>query len=177
MPILTPCFRRHSPQRHQGRPALALWLALPFVALLGTALVACGSPSASGQGSITPVPNGACGTIQLRGGATVLSSTPPQAETCFWQAYTRCQSATLVVNSIGVDAGTDRTFSVKRSTSGSCTISDKAQTFVAPTSGGHVNTYTCAGLIQQHGGLLFQSCGNDGSISVPAPSGTSGDRP
>lgn len=96
-------------------------------------------------------------------------ATAAQAETCFYQAYQRCSPATLVVDDMGIDAGTDRTFTTQPRNQGGCAVSDVATTYVVPRGKNAPATYTCSGLTQQSDGLHFSACGADGNLFVPAP--------
>jgi hypothetical protein len=145
---------------------------------VGTECLAFESISEAGNGSsrtcfqvnsVGPVTSGAdCGQI------TVLNSrivTPDSrtAESCFFQAYSQCNPATLLVSLNGVDAGIRHGFSLS-GFSANCTISDNQQHFVVPRPPQPGTTVDCAGLIQTpDGGLLFQSCGGN-DVAVPAGS-------
>jgi hypothetical protein len=145
---------------------VAIGLALMVMSI---SLAACAAASANGQ-SATPTPHPRqCGRLTI--GASGLPGNGPeaaQAENCFWQAFRQCQPATLSVTAMGVDAGAVRTFTIT-GTAGACKITDVRQTYVISTNKQITETFTCAGLVQHNGGLLFQSCGDDGDIAVPAP--------
>jgi hypothetical protein len=109
-----------------------------------------------------------CGSVNSLGGH-VTSSNAQQAEDCFFQAYQTCNSAATFTATInGVDAGTTHMFSLSGS-SGTCTITDVAQTRVIPRPAGPQMTYTCSSLSQTPQGLVFASCGDLGDVTVPAP--------
>jgi len=67
----------------------------------------------------------------------------------------------------GIDAGIIRTFTIMNN-SGVCSISGATQHYVAPNPLQPGNTYMCAGLAQQAGGLHFSGCGDEGNVVVPA---------
>jgi hypothetical protein len=130
------------------------------------ALAACGEVAGG-----TSAPQ-SCGTVHLRGGATLDIGDAGQAETCFYQAFQQCRRVSLAVDEMGVDSGVDRTFSTQPGNDGECVISDAVHTYVIPTRHDSTTTYTCAGVSRKDGGLLFSWCGGDGDISVPAPAPT-----
>jgi hypothetical protein len=151
------------------RWSLSFWAAL--VALLLGALVAgCGQTAGGTLAPVgsTPAPQN-CGAVQLRGTATLNGTDAGQAETCFYQAYQQCQRASLAVNEMGVDAGTDRTFTTQAGSRGACGIADAVYSYVIPTQHSSTTTYNCTGLSRKDGGLLFSACGADGDFYVPAP--------
>lgn len=146
--------------------ALALRaLATGMALLLIAGLAACSPSSTAGPPTPTPTPL-RCGAVNLVPGLRATNDTANQAESCFWQAFSHCTPAALVVTTMGVDSGVRRTFTLKPSGT-TCGITDQAQTYFVPNHKGPLQTYTCAGLVQQQGGLLFQSCGADGDIAVP----------
>jgi hypothetical protein len=142
-------------------------------------LAACGSSGGSTTGSTTgsapgtagPSPTAQkCGAVLIvRGNQFADQAAAKQAENCFWQAYQHCQAATLRVTTMGVDAGTIRLFTITPK-AGSCQVTDAVQTYVVPNHTSAVTTYTCSGVKQQASGLLFQSCGQEGNVSVPPDS-------
>ncbi len=142
-----------------------LALALGMLLLVGS-LAACSPGSSTASG---PTPTAAperCGSVTIGPASLATNDTANQAENCFWQAFSACKPASLVVTWMGIDSGVVRTFFIKPS-SGSCAITDQAQTYAVPNHKGPLQTYTCVGLVQQQGGLLFKSCGNDGDLLVP----------
>jgi hypothetical protein len=151
------------PWLRTGRSALILGMLL----LLMGSLAAC-TPGSNTAGAPTPTAAPErCGSVTVGPGSRATNDTANQAENCFWQAFSTCKPASLVVTWMGIDSGVVRTFSIRPSGS-SCAITDQAQTYLVPDHKGPLQTYTCAGLAQQQGGLLFQSCGNDGDLLVPA---------
>jgi hypothetical protein len=151
--------RRQAQGGSVARRLLALALG---ITLLGAVLTGCGQAATN----IPPPQN--CGTVQLRGIVLVDGASAGQAETCFYQAFQQCQRASLAVNEMGVDAGTDRVFSTASGSGSDCIISDMVTTYVVPTQHNTTKTYTCASLSRKDGGLLFSSCGADGDVYVPA---------
>lgn len=150
-------------RRTRGLSVACRWLGVALgMALLGAAVAGCSQAAGS-----NPAPQN-CGTVQLRGTTLVDGANAGQAETCFYQAFQQCQRASLAVNEMGVDAGTDRTFSTAAGSGPGCVISDAVTTYVVPTRHNTTTTYTCAGLSRKDGGLLFSSCGADGDVYVPA---------
>jgi hypothetical protein len=94
-----------------------------------------------------------------------------QSESCFLQAFQQCSAATLTFQVSGVDAGVIHTFTTQN-TSGTCSISDQTQHYVAPNPPQAGTAYICTGLTQQADGLHFSGCGDEGIVLVPAPSGS-----
>ncbi len=142
----------------------------PPTATGAATLPATAAPSATpGKPKSTPVAAGQdCGTITMLGPNPPQDANALQSEQCFWQAYQQCTVATLTVTMRGVDAGMTHQFTLDK-TGGSCTIVDTLQSYVVPIRTPSANKLTCASLVQQNGGLLFKSCGDQGDIAVPAP--------
>jgi len=142
--------------------------------LLGLFLAACGSNTTTGGGSQpTPTPTRPaqtvdCGKILSHANsiAPIDKAAAQQAVNCFYQAYQKCQPATLMFTSFGVDTGVIHHFAVKNA-NGSCAISDGWQHFIAPKPPSGTITYTCANMTMQTDGLHIESCGNAGSIVIP----------
>ncbi|HEY7355400.1 MAG TPA: hypothetical protein VH590_03005 [Ktedonobacterales bacterium] len=147
--------------RRAGKSALALGLLL----LVGS-LAACSSGSSTASGPTPTTTPERCGSVTIGPANLAVNDTANQAENCFWQAFGTCKPASLVVTWMGTDAGVVRTF-LTRPSGSACAVIDQAQTYVAPSHKGPLQSYTCAGLVQRQGGLLFQSCGNDGDLMVP----------
>ncbi len=93
-----------------------------------------------------------------------------QAENCLWNAYQQSRSAKLVVTITSVDTVDMHTISLDNN-SGRASITDTAQRRIVPSRPLQPQTYNCAGLTQKQNGLLFQSCGAEGDLYVPAPAG------
>ena len=141
--------------------------------LVGFFLVACGANTTVGGGGSTPTPTQApqavnCGKIQSRTNniAPTDKAAAVQAANCFFQAYQKCQPATLVFSEFGVDTGAIHNLSVK-SANGSCTVIDGWQHFIAPKPPSAITTYTCTGISMQSDGLHLNSCGQAGSFVIP----------
>ncbi len=142
----------------------ALLLAMALLLIAG--LAACGPTSATGSAP-TPTPHTQqCGSVKIVAGDRVTDASATQVENCFWQAFSHCQPAILTVITMGIDTSNTRTFTIKQS-SNTCALIDQSQNFAPPNHKGPLNTYTCASLVQQQGGLLFKSCQDDGDFSVP----------
>jgi len=146
-----------------------------IMACLMLVLSACGSHLGGlGQGpaptSTPPAQVQKCGTVHTLHSQIVPADqkTARQAEQCFWQAFQRCQPATLTYAENGLDAGTVNTFTLK-SAGGKCAISDGVQHYIVPRAPGNTTTYTCSDVKLQADGLYVFSCGNMGTIIVPMP--------
>ena len=137
-------------------------------------LAACGSSTTTtGGGQPTPTATRPaqtvdCGKIQSRANGIAPSdkAAAQQAVNCFYQAYQKCQPATLMFSSLGLDAGVIHHFAVKN-VNGSCAISDGWQHYIAPHPPAGTITYSCASMNMQADGLHIESCGNAGSIVIP----------
>jgi hypothetical protein len=143
----------------------------------GSVLAGCGAAAASHQPTSTSGLTQHCGSISLglgRQPASVGTSTSVQAiEACFWKAYQNHQSATLTYTSFGVDTGNIYAFALQCQ-GGICTLSESHDFYIAPQQPHQVGTYTCSGLAQNpDGGLVAQHCGQDGDITIPAPTAPS----
>lgn len=137
------------------------------------ALAACG-----GQTPATPpvgptVVGQNCGHVSIGAANLDVSGAANPAEDCLWQAWTRCQPATLVLTQFGVDTGTTRWITVEPVQNG-CGVLDTAQHYMVPArENPPATTYTCAGLERSpDGGLLVRSCGADGDLVIPPPTPT-----
>lgn len=114
----------------------------------------------------------ACGVVNGYGSLKVVPKDQgaAQAENCFWQAFQRCQAATLVFLTSGVGKGITnqtfkRTFTIHQE-NGACVISDARQEGPALNALQPATTFTCTGLVRQPGALDVLSCGQDGTIHV-----------
>lgn len=142
--------------------------------LLGFFLAACGSNTTAGSnGQPTPTPTRPvqtvnCGSVQSHLNGISPSDKPAaqKAVNCFYQAYQKCQPATLMFSTFGIDAGAINHFAVKNA-NGSCSISDGWQHFIAPNPPAGTITYSCASMNMQADGLHILSCGDVGSIVIP----------
>ncbi|HVB72580.1 MAG TPA: hypothetical protein VNE38_03400 [Ktedonobacteraceae bacterium] len=139
--------------------------------LLVFVLAACGSQATTGgQSTSTPPPQTVnCGNVSssLANHSPSDKAAAQKAEDCLYQAYQQCRPATLTFTTFGVDAGAINHFSVK-SVNGSCTISDGVQHYVAPNPPGATSLYTCATMTRQSDGLHIQTCGELGTVLIPA---------
>jgi|SRR5690348_7408968 len=143
--------------------------------LVGFFLVGCGSnTTVGGGGQPTPTPTQPpqtvdCGKIQSHANsiAPTDKAAALQATNCFYSAYQKCQPATLMFSDFGVDTGAIHHLAVKN-TNGSCTVSDGWQHFIAPKPLSSTITYTCTGISMQSDGLHINSCGNAGTVVIPA---------
>lgn len=144
--------------------------------LLGLFLAACSTSATTTGGGSQPTPTPTrpaqtvdCGKIQSHpnGIAPSDKAAAQQAENCFYQAYQKCQPATLMFSSQGLDAGVINHFAVKN-VNGSCAISDGWQHYIAPHPPAGIITYSCASMNMQADGLHIESCGNAGSIVIPS---------
>lgn len=162
-------------QRYPGLSRLKMALAVLSTGLLlvvvSAGIAACAS-SSTGSQNPTPTPTTStqaqkCGSVRTNPhGIPLNGTTAKQAEDCFWQAYQKCQPASLGFTATGVDTVAVHTFTLQ-SNGQQCTISDAVQHAIVPAPLSAAKTYTCTGITQQADGLHFASCGNDGDIVVP----------
>ena len=140
--------------------------AVPVVGLMGVALLAlCAGLAACGAGTPAVVGQN-CGTVSK---GFRVAGDPSGPEDCLWQAWTRCQPATLVYTVFGVDTGDTHTVTVQPN-NGGCEVRDAAQGYSANGGGsrGLITTYTCAGLERApDGGLIVHACGGEGDLTIP----------
>lgn len=163
--------------RHWMYRASALLSIGLLLALASIGLAACGysgsnpgsAPSTQPQAQVTQTSTQVhkCGIVQGPGRLEVPVgvTSGEQAENCFWQAFQHCRPATLVFITSSPGMALIRTFTVHNN-NGSCSVSDAMQQRIASNPPSPAETYTCAGLTQQPGGLLFSSCGQDGDVVV-----------
>ena len=112
-------------------------------------------PAAVGQG---------CGRIFIM--QDEVRSDPPDALRCFWQAYTICQPATLIVDSAtileprNVAGGT--MFITFQPLGGVCAVSlvERATDFT-------IIPHTCAGLVERDSQAIVSACGTLGDVLLP----------
>ena len=142
---------------------------LLFCVLVVAALASCGSNVGSAQ-TPTPTPTlqvRKCGSVQTTPRGLPLNAvTAKQAEECFWQAYQKCQPATLGFSSMSVDTVALHTFSIQN-TGKNCTVTDTMQHAIVPAKLSAAKTYTCAAVAAKSDGLHFSSCGEEGDVIVP----------
>lgn len=111
-----------------------------------------------------------CGIVQGLGRLEVpvgVDTGAQRVEACLWQAFQHCHPAALVFISSSPGTALIRTFTIS-SNNGACSISDARQQRIASNPPSAAGTYTCTGLVQKSGGLLFTACGKDGDVLVPA---------
>ncbi|GHO84706.1 hypothetical protein [Dictyobacter formicarum] len=138
-----------------------------FCVLVAVALAACGSMV---EGAPNPTPTrqvSKCGSVQTSPrGLPLNAAMAKQAEACFWQAYQKCQPATLGFTRTSVDTVAVHTFSIR--TSGqSCSVTDTMQHAIVPAKLSAARTYTCTGVAAKSDGLHFSGCGDEGDVVVP----------
>jgi hypothetical protein len=139
---------------------------VPPPAAIATPAVASTSvppPTSAGPSTRTAARN--CGTVSTRGPNPPTDLAAGAVEQCFFAAHAACEGATMTLQSMGVDVSSTTVFTTG---AGDCGVSGTTETHLVPNSTRSV-TFSCAGLVQQDGGLLFQSCGQVGDITVLAP--------
>lgn len=138
-------------------------------AIISVMLATCGSNSSSGgtqNPTSTPVQVQKCGTVQTNPrGLPVDVTAAKKAKDCFWQAFQKCNPATLVYSLTGVDTVIVRTFTIQKN-GGHCSVLDAVQHTIVPAPLSAAKTYTCAGVTQKPDGLHFSGCGEDGDVIV-----------
>lgn len=150
--------------RTHGANDVARSLAV-LVIVLCAGLAAC----QIGVAGPAPIVGRNCGAVHK--GAQVIGD-PRGPENCLWQAWTRCQTATLVYTEFGVDTGETHTVTVQPGQT-SCVVRDAAQGYSANGGGSRseITTYTCAGLERApDGGLAVHACGGEGDLTIPPAS-------
>jgi hypothetical protein len=167
--------------RAKGAYKLKTFITHTRLGLSILAAVACGGLllfglTSTGQSAVASAgaPGGQCGVI-LERGAQVIQDVPAAqaAVTCFWQAYQQRQSATLVLQIMGVDTFATHTF-ILASSNGQYGLTDTVEFRVIPRPLGPANTYTCSALTQSADGLVATACGDEGDIIIPAPASQPG---
>jgi hypothetical protein len=117
-------------------------VAVVAVLVLGAAVYAIASMAGFSLAPYPRIVGQNCGAVNS--GDSTVSYDPDEAEQCLWQAYTVCQTATLVFTSHGVDIGVVHVVSVQR-INGGCAVTDAAQGY-SDNGGGsrsRVTTYQC----------------------------------
>lgn len=140
---------------------------LLFCVLVVAALAACGS-TVKGALNSTPTPQvRKCGSVQTSPrGLPLNAAMAKQAEACFWQAYQKCQPATLDFASRSVDTVALHTFSIR--TSGrNCSVTDAMQHAIVPAKLSAARTSICTGVAAKSDGLHVSGCGDEGEVVVP----------
>ena len=117
----------------------------------------------------TASPPAACGSAWTHGlnGQTQLLGADHGALTCFDAAARACKPASLHVTDIGVDTGTDYTFTIE-SGGPSCRVTEQSNFFSANGGGstGPVTTTSCLRTAATGEGVLLSCAGQD--VLVPA---------
>ncbi len=167
LPVVQQRLRRHQSSR--------VCIALGLICLIAL-FAGCGTytPGQGGQAHSTPTsipasPQQAqnCGTVNTAlNGQPVDRNQARLAGNCFWQAFQRCQAATLLLKEHSLDTGADHTFTIK-SNNGKCSVVDTVKHYIVPNNQTTTTTYSCSGLAMQADGLHFIACGNLGSIHLP----------
>lgn len=140
---------------------IVIWwlLGLAVLVLVGFGLTKCAAPS-------LPAPIGEnCGAVQSHGG--LYARDDNQAEQCLWQAYQRCQTASLRWDLILVDTGFHNLVTIQRQ-GATCAVTYYTQGYSAnvPSPSTPLDTYSCGGLRQQSGGIVFTACGAAGDVTL-----------
>lgn len=112
-----------------------------------------------------------CGSFTTNGQRTFGAgqhSTAAQIADCFWQAYQQCQTASMHVTFMGVDAGTQHVFTLQKQQNG-CQVVDTSQFYNVNFGGSHSKpeTNVCASLTRTQSALHFSQCGQNGDVVVP----------
>ncbi len=157
-----------------------LWIILILLCVL---ISGCGSnvPGVGGQAQNTPTTQPAltpsptngqqaqnCGEVDTILNGKALDATKAKiASNCFWQAYQKCQIASLTLKVHSLDTGANHVFTTKN-TNGKCAITDTVTHYIVPNNLKTTTTYTCSGVTMQAGSLRFINCGSLGTIVVPA---------
>ena len=144
--------------------------------LLITLFVGCGSivSGQGGQSQASPTPTSTSPQQMLNCGQvdTALNGQPLDRNSamldgnCFWQAFRKCQSATLIFKVHSLDTEAIHTFTIKNN-NGTCSILDAVQHYILPNKLTSTTAYTCSGLVMQADGLHFIACDNTGNIHIP----------
>lgn len=140
-----------------------------LITVLAFLVAGCGQGIQAGAGASTSTQAQNCGTVTIHQANNSTDASASTPESCFYSAYQKCASATLTVTTMGVDAGTTRTFTTQANNA-TCRITDAVSTYVVPHPPSTAKTYTCTDLTKQSDGLHFSSCGADGNVFVPTPS-------
>ncbi len=158
----------------------SLWI-IPII--LCVLLAGCGSnvPGTGGQAQNTPTTQPAltptpthgqqaqnCGEVDTTlNGKALDASKAKMASNCFWQAYQKCQVASLTLKVHSLDTGANHVFTTKN-INGKCAITDTVTHYIVPNNAKTTRSYTCSGLTMQTDGLHFTACGSIGNIVIPA---------
>lgn len=111
-----------------------------------------------------PTPIGQnCGTIK-QPSATPVSAAPAN---CLWNAFLRCQTATLTYDQNELDVGQNHVIIVQRGSNG-CTVTDTVDAWSANFGGSHnIRSYTCEGIVPPLNGVFtIYGCGDEGNVTI-----------
>lgn len=163
----------HINRQHIASPVTAFAGITTLFFILALALAACGSNGGTGGSpAATPAAAQKCGTIHTYpNGKLTDPASAKTAEDCFWQAYQKCQPATLIYDAGGVDTVATNTFTISSNSGGKCAITDKSQLSIVPATPAAPRAYSCTGMTQQQDGLHINACGDRGDIIIPASAG------
>lgn len=161
------------------RAGIGCWvLAILVVVALGAGLVGFGKVLGQATTRFPTIVGQNCGTVHLI--HMTQSDDPNHAALCLWRAYTytsssasaSCRVATLVLAVNGIDTGQTHVITIQ-SNAGRCALTDTTQGYSASIRGRTlpINTYACASLRQQFGGLLLSGCHGERNIYIPPPAG------
>ncbi|EFH85311.1 hypothetical protein [Ktedonobacter racemifer] len=140
---------------------------LLFCILVVVGVAACGSTVEGAQNPTPPLHVRKCGSVQTSPRGLPLNATmAKQAESCFWQAYQKCQPAMLGFASRSIDTVALHTFSIRPSDQ-NCSVTDAMQHAIVPAKLSAVKTYTCTGVAAKPDGLHFSGCGDEGDVIMP----------
>ena len=154
-------------QRSRWTTQGAVVAMLLFCMLIVVAFAACDTTAAGAQNPPPTQQVQKCGNVQTNPmGIPQNTAAAKQAATCFWQAYQKCQPATLGFSKSSIDTLAFHTFSI-RSNGQKCSITDVIQHTVVPSKLPTTRTYTCKGVAAKSDGLHFSACGDAGDIVVP----------
>ena len=108
-----------------------------------------------------------CGEVDTTLNGKALDATKAKmASNCFWQAYQKCQVASLTLKVHSLDTGANHVFTT-RNINEKCTITDTVTHYIVPNNLKTTTSYSCSGLTMQADGLHFIACGSLGTIVVP----------
>lgn len=137
-------------------------LAVLCSGLLVWGFAACTSVSAAGSYPPAPQPL-ACGEVDngIHLGGSV------GATSCFYQAYLRCQTATLVYRYTPLDTSEKQVFTIHAD----CSVTDVRSFAIIPGNpdNGPFSTYTCRSVQQGSNAIVITGCGTQGDVTIPTP--------
>lgn len=162
---------RRNPGQRTRKPPAAVIICAVIVAAVGAAAVAWRiSQHAAG------LPHASCGSASTHflTSDTQFLSADPGALTCFVRAARECRPASLGVNEMGVDTGTDYVFTVEPGGT-SCQVTELRQDYSANFGGsqGAVSTVPCRRTAVTGKGIGLSCGGQDvlipAKVSAPSP--------